>query len=491
MPGRFSIPPGATRLFAAAVGELLQPRGDARTADGQHRHRGRGAAGGGPSGDFGGAVGNLRVAAKLDTMPSRVGDPMRAHGSRVGHGQREALPAAAGRRAVGDAREWRRARPGRHDAHAVSPATKEFDWVLTPTCRRRIGPAADSLHATSIPTRGVTKSRRPIPRTCTIAPGTLASADTARTETLLALPPALSRAVGHSRCTSIRSSGRFSRSCRFPRYRFARATVSGARACGRPRASSGRSCSKATAHAHAIHAKFGTRTPRRSPNDSRSGRRTSRAPAHLRERCAGAACRPTWRTKRSALLRQLDEAAFSLGRHVVARSARPRRQRSVASIDSEALPRTQILAPALCIVGLLAIGVASAHAYDASAAQRAFDDGVAAYQASRLRRGARAFIASAAADPRAPDAWANLGTASWAVGGHRAQRRRLAARTSTRAARVRRARPRRARARLPWTSAGYVPPLSAALVFEIAALLWCLVGRSAPTAPRAMHPTCE
>ncbi|MDF1504945.1 SH3 domain-containing protein, partial [Roseisolibacter sp. H3M3-2] len=47
---------------------------------------------------------------------------------------------------------------------------------------------------------------------------------------------------------------------------------------------------------------------------------------------------------------------------------------------------------------------------------RAFDRGVTAYDAGRLAEARAAFETAADAAPRAPDAWANLGTAAWQQG---------------------------------------------------------------------------
>ena len=112
-------------------------------------------------------------------------------------------------------------------------------------------------------------------------------------------------------------------------------------------------------------------------------------------------------------LRTLDEAAFAAGGSLPENAA-DRAADLYRVIDAEALPRLHIAAPAFCIAGLLAIGVATAHAYD-DAARRAFDEGVSSYQHHSFVAAREAFIASVIAEPRAPDAWANLGTASWAV----------------------------------------------------------------------------
>jgi hypothetical protein len=132
------------------------------------------------------------------------------------------------------------------------------------------------------------------------------------------------------------------------------------------------------------------------------------------------------------------------------------------------MPRT-----ALSLVALLAIGVATAHAANVVIAQRAFDAGVAAYDRHDFVAARDAFVQSVVADPAAPDAWANLGTAAWAVAD---TARSVAA--WQRALRMEpfatdvRARAELAHA-LPIGSAGYVPPLDEAWIFGLAAILWC------------------
>ncbi len=172
-------------------------------------------------------------------------------------------------------------------------------------------------------------------------------------------------------------------------------------------------------------------------------------------------------------LRELDTAAFA--QHgALPHDAAERAATLYRTVDEEALPRTQIPATVFSIVALLAIGVATAHAFDASAARRAFDEGVVAYEHHNFVAARESFIASVTADPRAPDAWANLGTASWAVAD--------TARSVAAWQRALRIEPLASDVRervelvhaLPFTSAGYVVPIPIGGVFEVAALIWVL-----------------
>jgi hypothetical protein len=170
-------------------------------------------------------------------------------------------------------------------------------------------------------------------------------------------------------------------------------------------------------------------------------------------------------------LRQLDEAAFS-STGVLADDAARYAADLYRKVDEEALPSARIPVATLAIVGLLAVGVATAHAFDVAEAQRAFDQGVEAYQRHDFVAAREAFIASVIAEPRAPDAWADLGTASWAASDtlrsvaawQRALRMEpLADDVRDRVELVH---------ALPWSSAGWVPALPASWVFELAAFLW-------------------
>jgi hypothetical protein len=170
-------------------------------------------------------------------------------------------------------------------------------------------------------------------------------------------------------------------------------------------------------------------------------------------------------------LRQLDEAAFS-ATGTLADDAARNASDLYRKVDQEALPSARIAVATLVIVGLVAAGVATAHAYDASEARRTFDEGVAAYQRHDFVAARESFIASVAADPRAPDAWADLGTASWAAAD--------TARSMAAWQRALRMEPLADDVRdrvelvhaLPWSASGWVPALPAAWIFDLAALLW-------------------
>jgi hypothetical protein len=345
---------------------------------------------------------------------------------------------------------------------------KEFDWVLTPRIAGELDlPPIRYSYFNPDSRRYEIASTNPTH--VRIGQGTLASGDTARTETLLSLrtryrgaprPPLHENPVFWA-LMALAPFPALSLRARERKRRVTRRAVT----------SAGRLTSMArdarTAHDPSeIRRAYTAALSERLHLAAESFTRTGGLARALRRR--GVSTDVALEAER--FLRTLDEAAFAAGGSLPENAA-DRAAELYRLIDIEALPRTQLPMPALCIVGLLAIGVATAHAYD-GVAQQAFDEGVAAYQHHSFVAAREAFIASVVAEPRAPDAWANLGTASWAVAD---TARSVAA--WQRALRIEplasdvRDRTELAHA-LPFSAAGYVPPLPAAWVFELAALLW-------------------
>jgi hypothetical protein len=143
------------------------------------------------------------------------------------------------------------------------------------------------------------------------------------------------------------------------------------------------------------------------------------------------------------------------------------------AVDNEALPRAQIFTRVMSIVVVAALGAAAAHALtQGSDSRRAFDAGVEAYGRHEFVAARESFLESVQADPRAPDAWANLGTAAWAVAD--------TARSVAAWQRALRLEPLAPDVRervelvhsLPWTASGFVLPIPVEWVFIAAAVLW-------------------
>jgi len=474
MPGRFAIPP-AQLVYALPLSASFFSREETHEIETDSTviiaveppMTGRPAS-------FGGAVGNLRVGATLDTTASRVGDPMLLTVRVSGTGNVKLFP----RPSVGIS--WATLVNGdervRVDTNARRIAgQKEFDWVLTPRIAGELDlPPIRYSYFNPDSRRYEVASTNPTH--VRIAPGALASGDTARTETLLALRP---RYRGAPRTPFHEHPVFWALMALAPVPAISlRARERKRRAAPRSVTSGGRLVAMAhdTARAHdpsQIRRAYTMALADRLRLAPESFTRAGGLARALRRR--GVSTDVALDAER--FLRTLDEAAFAAG-GTLPDNAINRAAELYRVIDAEALPPTHIAIPALCIAGLLAAGVATAHAFDASA-QRAFDQGVSAYQHHSFVAAREAFIAAVIAEPRAPDAWANLGTASWAVAD---TARSVAA--WQRALRIEplasdvRDRVELAHA-LPISSAGYVAPLPASWVFGFAALLWVIAWTSA------------
>jgi hypothetical protein len=474
MPGRFAIPP-AQLVYALPLSASFFSREETHEIETDSTvivaveppMTGRPAS-------FGGAVGNLRVGATLDTTASRVGDPMLLTVRVSGTGNVKLFP----RPSVGI--PWATLVKGdervRVDTNARRIAgLKEFDWVLTPRVAGELDlPPIRYSYFNPDSRRYEVASTNPT--RVRVGPGTLASGDTTRTETLLSLRTryrGTPRTPVHEHPVfwALLALAPFPAISLRARERKRRATPRAVTAAGRLMSMAR---DKRVLHDPSeIRRTYTAALAERLRLAPESFTRTGGLARALRRR--GVSTDVALDAER--FLRTLDEAAFAAGGSLPENAA-DRAADLYRVIDAEALPRLHIAAPALCIAGLLAVGVATAHARD-DTARRAFDDGVSAYQHHSFVAAREAFIASVIAEPRAPDAWANLGTASWAVAD---TARSVAA--WQRALRIEplasdvRDRTELAHA-LPLGAAGYVPPVPAEWAFGLAALLWCAAWGSA------------
>jgi tetratricopeptide (TPR) repeat protein len=470
MPGRFSIPPAqlvyslplSASFFSREETHELQTDSTVIVAV-EPPSQGR------PAG-YGGAVGNLRVAAKLDTSASRVGDPMRLTVRVSGTGNVKLFPRPSvgvpwGSLVKGDERV-------RVDTTARRIAgSKEFDWVLTPKIAGEL-----DLPPIHYPYFNPDSRRYEVATTGTarvrVRPGTLASVDTVKSDLLLPLRTSYRGATGaplHEQPVfwaffALAPLPALSVGMRARRRRAAaRAPVN--RVARLERLSKATTPPDATevrrAYAGALADRLGI--------EPESFMRPSALTRALRRRGVST----TVAAAAERFLRELDEAAFAQHGALPARAAE-RAAELYRAIDKEALSKAEI---ALRKGGLIAImlfcgGVATAHAFDRAEAQKAFDRGVEAYTRHDFVAAREAFIESVAAEPNAPDAWADLGTAAWAVAdtGRSVAAWQRALRIEPLASDV------RDRAELvhalPWSSSGFVPPLPPSWLFYLAALLW-------------------
>jgi len=468
MPGRFAIPP-AQLTYSLPLSASFFSREETRDIQTDSTivvaveppTQGRPAS-------YGGAVGDLRVASKLDTVVSRVGDPMRLTVRVSGSGNVKLFP----RPSVGVS--WGSLVKGDERVQVDSTArkisgSKEFDWVLTPKIAGELD--LPPIHYTYFnPDSRRYEVASTNPTRVHIRPGGLASGDTVKTETLLPLRaryrgapstpfhehPVFWAVMALAPLPALSLTGRERRRRRPPKTvsRVARlAAIAQAKDASRD------ACEVRRAYTGALAERLNLELD----SFTRPGA-LSRA---MRRRGVS----PDLAFEAERFLRQLDEAAFGASGSLPADAAQ-RANQLYRKVDGDALQRTQIAMRAFVVVGLLAVGVATAHAFDTSAARRAFDEGVSAYERRDFVTAREAFIASVVSDPTAPDAWANLGTASWAVAD--------TARSVASWQRALRLEPMAADVRervelvhaLPWSAAGYVPPLPAPWVFNLVAVLW-------------------
>ena len=434
--------------------------------------------------DYGGAVGNVRVAAKLDNVGSRVGDPMRLTVRVSGTGNVKLFPRPEvgvpwGSLVKGDERV-------QVDENARKIAgSKEFDWVLTPKIAGEL-----DLPPIRYPYFNPDSRRYEVastsPTKVRVGAGTLASSDTARTETLLALrtryrgpmrqpiheyplfwvflalmplPAAILSTRERRRIKAERTPNRQAHLAKL----------------AKDESRSRDACEVRRAYTMALAERLGL--------NPESFTRPGALAKSLRRRGV-----PTdLALDAERFLRGLDEAAFSATGTLADDAARYAAE-LYRKVDQEALPSARIPVATLVIVGLLAVGTATANAFDAGEARRAFDEGVAAYQRHDFVAAREAFIASVSAEPRAADAWADLGTASWAAAD--------TARSVAAWQRALRMEPLAEDVRdrvelvhaLPWSASGWVPALPVAWIFNLAAAVWLAVWIAAAIRARSGRP---
>lgn len=471
MPGRFAIPP-AQLVYSLPLSASFFSREETHelATDSTVLIAVEPPPSGRPN-DYGGAVGNLRLAARVDTNGTRVGDPMVLTVRVSGTGNVKLFP----RPNVGVG--WATLVKGDERVQVDTAArriagAKEFDWVLTP----RIAGELD-VPPIRYPYFNPDSRRYEVastnPTRVHVGAGALASADTARTEALLSLR---TRYRGAPRTPLHEHPVFWAVLALLP---FPALSLATRQRKARERPVSATAISRLAAIVHddvrsrdacEVRRVFTLALADRLGLDPESFTRAGALARSLRRR--GVSTDVALRAEK--FLRELDEAAFS-SNGALAGDAAQRASGLYRTIDGEALPRTQLAARTLgLIVALAATTVATAHAFDAVSARRAFEAGVAAYEQHNFVAARESFIAAARAEPRASDAWANLGTASWAMadtarsvaGWQRALRLEPLATDMRERVELVHA--------LPWTAAGFVPPTPAAWVFNLAALLWCL-----------------
>jgi len=376
--------------------------------------------------DYVGAVGDVTIAARIDSAAARVGDPMLLTLSVAGRGNVKLFP----RPAV--AVPWGSLVPGQVRVQLDTTSedvrgTKEFDWLITPR---------DSGELTMPPVRypyfDPYRERYEIaltpPATVHVGPGALALVDTARTD---ALPP-----------LALRASYRGTPAPPLYGTPLYLALVLGAPVPAvvlavrrRPRQARRAANSAATALQALARS--------RAPVDAVAARRV-----FVRALAERFTLPPTVLTDRGALshtlrlegvtaataeategiLMALDRAAFGVG-ETLPPDVCARAYEAYGDVMTEARKRRRtppnggepphLRSSALAVLLASAVAAAAVQALLPGTGAReaaAFADGVRAYVAGDYRAAAAHFAAVTAWAPGAPDAWANAGTAAWAAG---------------------------------------------------------------------------
>ena len=363
--------------------------------------------------DWGGAVGQYTLAARLDTTGARVGDPSVLTLAVSGTGNIKMLPRPA------IAVPWGALVPSDErvivdrEAEQVQ-GTKEFDWVLTP---RLAG--AQELPPLRFPFFNPRTEQYEIalshPDTIAVAPGTLvAVSDTAAPRTpLLPLRPELRPAPPaplHANPTfwlillAAPAPALLAAIVRRPRRVRVPSPPVVLRALGRRRGLAPADIRRAyvNALAHRLHLAVGTMATRAEFT------RTLRLAGVSRETTDAAA----------ELLGDLDGATYGM------RTAPPTRlveraQASYRAIDAEARTTISRVGKGALLTLLLVAAAGSADAQpaaDSTALRTLFDRGTRLYEARRFVDASLVFGQLTELAPDAADAWANLGTAAWAAG---------------------------------------------------------------------------
>ncbi|HET7188780.1 MAG TPA: BatD family protein [Gemmatimonadaceae bacterium] len=357
--------------------------------------------------DFAGAVGTFQATARLDEPTGRMGDPVVLTLRLSGTGNVKLLPRPTitipwATIALGDERVV-------VDTTSASVrGTKEFDWLLTP---RRAGhlTVPSFRYPYFDPARNAYGVALADSSVFDVAAATLASADTG-----VATRLPIRRALDTEQGTPLPA-----RPWYWAVLLLAPVPATLRRILVRRR----RRASHHTA-ARRLHALGSTKRPP-SPRELRRGYLDA-----LRERVPAVGAAQSARLPLARLLRRagvtdatahdaevvldrLDRAAFSPAGTVdptlVARTLAIAR-----AVDAEAVrPRIDGITPMILFATVWFTATAVAMP---DAVLRTFGDGVQAYERGQYATAQRLFARTAARAPRAPDAWANLGTAAWARG---------------------------------------------------------------------------
>ena len=359
--------------------------------------------------EYAGAVGQVRLDAHVDsTGAARVGDPVLLTVRVTGNGNVKLFPRPVVRLS------WAGLVPADErvsidSTNARIGGQKEFDWVLTPRVAGefdlppvRYGYFNPATSAYGVATTTAARMR--------VAPGTLASADTTTADPVLAIrtryrgpapPPLQSRPLFWLVMALAPMPALLSR---------ARRTVR-ARVAAKPAPDPLRALLSTTARdAVLLRRQYVRGLAERlgcHPQDFTH-------PGALERALRRAGVSGDTAARAELLLRELDAAAYAGTGEFPAQAARDARD-VAKSVDAEALARREL--PFWIPVAVMAIALSAAGtALAAEGAGTHFARGVSAYLRQDFAAARESFALTVRAEPTAPDAWANFGTASWSSG---------------------------------------------------------------------------
>ncbi len=363
--------------------------------------------------DWAGAVGDLRLSAAVDSAQARVGDAMRLVVRVSGQGNVKLFPrpplALSWATTIAEGERVMMSADSMHIG-----GTKEFDWVITPRTAGRVE-VPPLRYPYFDPAARQYEIAESAPVAISIAAGNLASADTS---TASAAPrwPLRASYRGPLAPPLYRSRGLLLALLLVPIPVLALATTR------RPRKRVARVISPAVtlrALARTDSTVREARTVRRTFLSAAADRLEASAtviaePAALMRLALRAGVTHETAERARGFVAELNAASFDVagdwGGDGVERAYDLYR-----AIDREARPRRTPRTPIAIATVLLVLGIA-AGAHAAGGAQALFARGVDDYAHGRFVASANDFADLAAHQPRAPDAWANLGTAAYSAG---------------------------------------------------------------------------
>jgi tetratricopeptide (TPR) repeat protein len=414
VPGRVAIPPAqlvystalsTTSLFSREESHELQTDSVSIIAIDPPRDN--------RPAEFSGAVGNVRVDSRLDSIASRVGDPMLFTVRVTGTGNVKLFPrpavkipwaglVAADERVTVDS------------GGAKVGGVKEFDWVLTPRIAGEfdVPPIRYGYFNPGSRRYEVAVGRGDRLR---VANGALASADTGQAEGPLSIRTAYLGPVSAPPQSS-------------PLFWLALALVPLPALVSRVRQRGVAPAARAPAKRNSMQvlaqaAELNDAVELRRHYVRALAQRLGSSPSDFTH--PGALARALRRAgvsestaiRAEAQLRELDSAAYALGGTLPPNAAKNANQLAQA-VDAEALSRAELpfWIPVVVTAALLSSAAVAVAAIESDPAGAAFASGVSSYLRQDYAGARAAFSDAVSRDPRSAESWANFGTAAWATG---------------------------------------------------------------------------